>query len=223
MARPRTHHDEKKQELIKMAFELFMKDGYENTSIQDIMSVAKISKGAMYHYFTCKEDILDAVLNYIIDLDEKQSDPILNSTTLRPIEKLMATMSMKPSQTDPEVKKATEYVMQRQDSIFDYRARELSKRRTIPSLADLIREGIDAGEFHTPYPEEMAAVIYASMQSIGEALVLQSDKDSMSRASNAMIGLLTHCLGLEKKERDYLVSCFEEQFKLLHDKYYDEH
>jgi Transcriptional regulator len=54
MARPRTHHDQKKQELIKVAFELFMKDGYENTSIQDIMNVAQISKGAMYHYFTCK-------------------------------------------------------------------------------------------------------------------------------------------------------------------------
>jgi len=37
-----------------MAFELFMKDGYENTSIQDIMNVAQISKGAMYHCFTCK-------------------------------------------------------------------------------------------------------------------------------------------------------------------------
>ena len=55
MARPSTHHDEKKQALIKMAFELFMKNGYENTSIQDIMNVAQISKGAMYHYFTCKE------------------------------------------------------------------------------------------------------------------------------------------------------------------------
>ena len=218
MARPRTHHDEKKQILIEVSFGLFMKNGYENTSIQDIMNAAQISKGAMYHYFMCKEEILDAVINYIIDLDVKRSEPILNSTTLRPIEKLMATMSIKPSRTDPEVKKATEYMIQRQDSIFDYRARGLSKRRTIPSLANLIREGVEAGEFHTPYPEEMATFIYASMQSIGETLVFQSDKASMSRASNALIELLTHCLGLEEKEHDYLVSCFEEQFKLLHGK-----
>ena len=212
MARPSTHHDEKKQKLIEMAFHLFMKDGYENTSIQDIMNVAQISKGAMYHYFACKEDILDAVLNYIIDLDEKWSKPILDNATLRPLEKLAAVMSVKPMRNAPEVNKATEYMLQRQDSIFDYRARELSKRRTIPSLTALIKEGIEAGDFHTQYPEEMAVFIYVSMQSICETMFLQADKDALLRSKNAVFELLTHCLGLEKKERDYLAVFFDEQF-----------
>ena len=213
MARPRTHHDEKKQELIQMAFQLFMKDGYENTSIQDIMNVAQISKGAMYHYFTCKDDILDAVLNYIIDLDEKRSEPMLNSTTLRPIEKLTATMSLDVPQKSQEVNQATAYIMQRQDSIFDYRARELSKKRSIPVIADLIQEGIAVGEFHTQYPEEMAAIIYASVQSIGELIMRQPDKLTIPRMLDALVELLTHCLGLEKKEKDFLTLFFKEQLR----------
>ena len=214
MARPRTHHDEKKQELVKMAFELFMRDGYENTSIQDIMNVAQISKGAMYHYFTCKEDILDAVLTYIIDLDEKRSAPMLNSTTLRPIEKLTAMMSLDTPKAPPEVEQAAKYVMQRKDSIFDYRARELSKKRSIPSLASLIKEGVAAGEFHTQYPEEMAIFIYSSMQSIGESIALhRTDIPTLEKSINAIIELLTFCLGLKKKEQDFLADFFKKQFK----------
>ena len=213
MARPRIHHDEKKLELIKIAFELFMRDGYENTSIQDIMSVSKISKGAMYHYFTCKEDILDAVLNYIIDLNVKRLEPVLNSTILSPLEKLTATMSFGTPQPTKEVQQATEYIMQRQDSIFDYRARELSKNRTLPRLTGLIREGIAAGEFHTKYPEEMAAFIYASAQSMSDLIVRQTDRPALQRAIGAFIQLLTHCLGLEKKAQDFLAAFFREQFK----------
>ena len=212
MARPRTHHDQKRQVLIKIAFELFMKDGYENTSIQDIMNVAQISKGAMYHYFTCKEDILDAVLNYIIDLDEKRLEPTLNSAELRPIEKLAAMMSLDAPQKSQEVKQATEYIMQRQDSIFDYRARELSKKRSIPAIVNLIREGIAVGEFNTKYPEEMATFIYVSIQSVGEPIMLQPEAGAQRRIMDALFELLTRCLGLEKKEQDFLAAFFNERF-----------
>ena len=212
MARPRTHHDDKKQELIKLAFELFMKNGYENTSIQDIMNAAKISKGAMYHYFTCKEDVLDAVLNYIIDLDAKRLYPVLNSTTLRPIEKLTALMSLDAPRAAREVEQATEYIAKRQDSIFDYRARELSKKRSIPEIANLIQEGIAAGDFHTKYPGEMAIFIYASVQAVGESITLQADRQAPRRTIDALFELLTHCLGLEEKEQDFLAAFFEDQF-----------
>ena len=213
MARPCTHHNERKQKLIKIAFELFMKNGYESTSIQDIMNAAKISKGAMYHYFTCKEDILDAVLNYIIDLDVKRLESVFNSTILSPLEKLTATMSFDTPQVAEEVQQATEYVMKRKDSIFDYRARELSKKRTIPKLTALIQEGIAAGEFHTKYPEEMAAFICASLQSMGELVIYQTDSIALLRTMDAFIQLLTHCLGLEKKEQDFLADFFKERFK----------
>ncbi len=55
MARPNTHFNNKRDELILIAFQLFTKKGYEETSISDIMKKAEISKGALYHYFTSKE------------------------------------------------------------------------------------------------------------------------------------------------------------------------
>jgi len=214
MARPRTHHEEKKQELIRIAFDLFMRNGYENTSIQDVMNAAQISKGAMYHYFTCKEDILDAVLHYIIDLDAARFDPIFNDASLRPIEKLIATFSFNMPQPSAEVAQATDYVMQRPASIFDYRARELSKSRITASLADLIREGVAAGEFHTDAPDEMAAFICSAAQTMPELVAQQSDPAALRQALSAFLRLLTHCLGLKQKEQDFLTDFFENQFTL---------
>ena len=213
MARPRTHHDEKKQGIIQISFELFMKNGYEGTSIQDIMKAAQISKGAMYHYFTCKEDILDAVLNYIIDLDKQRLEPILNDSSLTPLQKLMGAMLSGPQPPSEEVRQAAEYVMQRPASIFDYRARELSRARSIPSIANLIREGVDAGEFHTQYPEEMAEVMYSAAQSIGELTEQPVDMAVLRRKIDAFAKLLIYCLGLEKKDQDILLAFFNDSVK----------
>ena len=209
MARPSTHHDEKKLGLIKIAFGLFMKNGYEDTSINDILKVAQISKGAMYHYFTCKEDILDEVLNYILDIEMKRAELILNNATLRPIEKLAAMMSLDRLQTDQEVQQAVEYTMQRTDSIFNYRARELSQKRSIPVILSIIQEGIAVGEFHTKYPEEMVGFMYVSVQSLGEVIMHQTDMLALRRNVEALIDLLTYCLGLEKEEQDFLTALLE--------------
>ena len=47
---------------------LFSARGYTETSMEDIASAAKISKGGMYHYFGYKEDILYFILSRFLDL-----------------------------------------------------------------------------------------------------------------------------------------------------------
>ena len=214
MARPRTNHAAKRNELIKTAFALFMEKGYEDTSIQDIMDAAKISKGAMYHYFACKEDVLDAVLNYIIDLDTKRFEPVFEDKSLSSLDKLMLSMNFSCNPQSEAVTQATEYIIQRKDSIFDYRARELSRERTLPKLTELIKEGISSGEFHTDYPEEMAVFIYMSSQPMADMIMKQSDTSALLRASEAFILLLSNCLGLEKKEHDLLINHFRDNLKV---------
>lgn len=47
---------------IEVSYNLFIQKGYEKTSIQDILNELGLSKGAIYHYFNSKEEILYAVL-----------------------------------------------------------------------------------------------------------------------------------------------------------------
>ena len=47
-----------KQKIIETAWELFMEQGYESTTLQDIIDRSGTSKGAFYHHFRAKEDLL---------------------------------------------------------------------------------------------------------------------------------------------------------------------
>lgn len=50
--------EEKRQIVLAAAEELFLSNGYEATSVQDILDALHISKGGFYHYFATKEEVL---------------------------------------------------------------------------------------------------------------------------------------------------------------------
>ena len=63
------HAKEKKfhqSRIIKAAWNLFYKHGYEQTTVDEIISASKTSKGTFYHYFKGKEALLNT-LSYLFD------------------------------------------------------------------------------------------------------------------------------------------------------------
>ncbi|MGW1000128.1 ScbR family autoregulator-binding transcription factor [Streptomyces sp. NPDC002520] len=48
--------------IITAAADLFDRQGYESTSLSDIVSHAKVTKGALYFHFAAKEDLAHAIL-----------------------------------------------------------------------------------------------------------------------------------------------------------------
>ena len=60
-----------KNRIVKSAWNLFYKKGYEQTTVEDIIAASKTSKGTFYHYFKGKE----ALLNSLSDLfDQKYEE-----------------------------------------------------------------------------------------------------------------------------------------------------
>ena len=53
------------QKIIDKAWELFAKNGYEETKVEDITKDLGISKGSFYTYFATKEELLYEVLGKI--------------------------------------------------------------------------------------------------------------------------------------------------------------
>ncbi|HET8903789.1 MAG TPA: TetR/AcrR family transcriptional regulator [Saccharospirillum sp.] len=50
--------------LLLIAFRLFLKNGYEQTSMQDLVATSGLSKGAFHHYFPRKADLLNACIEH---------------------------------------------------------------------------------------------------------------------------------------------------------------
>ena len=49
------------EKILSTASQLFIHNGYEKTSVQNIAQTASISKGAIYHHFQSKDEIFFAV------------------------------------------------------------------------------------------------------------------------------------------------------------------
>ena len=63
---PRKDSRNTRMKIINAAWELFYENGYENTTIEDIVERSETSKGTFYHHFTGKDALL-STLSYLFD------------------------------------------------------------------------------------------------------------------------------------------------------------
>jgi len=52
------------EEILKQSFKLFREKSYHNTSMADIADACGILKGSLYHYYSSKEALMSAVIDY---------------------------------------------------------------------------------------------------------------------------------------------------------------
>jgi AcrR family transcriptional regulator len=57
----------RKQRILEAATELFRRDGYDKTRIEDIADVAEVSTGTTYNYYETKADILIAAVSMEVE------------------------------------------------------------------------------------------------------------------------------------------------------------
>ena len=84
----------KKQEILKTAEQLFCKNGYEQTSVQDILDVLRTSKGSFYHHYESKESLLEAMCGFRAAASAEETGKLLaqESGTMRKINRLFSGM-----------------------------------------------------------------------------------------------------------------------------------
>jgi AcrR family transcriptional regulator len=65
-----------KERLLHVATRLFARHGFEGTSVQDIVDAAGVTKGAMYHYYGSKDDLLYEVYHQLLTMQTSHLDEI---------------------------------------------------------------------------------------------------------------------------------------------------
>jgi AcrR family transcriptional regulator len=64
--------------LVLVATKLFAARGYEATSVQQIVEAAGVTKGALYHHFTSKDDLLYEVYHHVLAEQTRRLEEIAN-------------------------------------------------------------------------------------------------------------------------------------------------
>ncbi len=74
---PQAYLDARRTEIMEAAVKCFMEKGFHNTTMQDIYDATKLSPGAVYNYFSSKEDIVISTLNEFRDWSISSITPLL--------------------------------------------------------------------------------------------------------------------------------------------------
>ena len=74
------------KQILDVSFTLFKTKGYENTSVIDIVSKMGVSRGAFYHHFTSKEDVLYALLES--KRNKEIEHKVYNDPTITPLQRI---------------------------------------------------------------------------------------------------------------------------------------
>ncbi len=154
------HPEETVHLILTVAFRLFMEKGYEHTSIQDIIDhLGRLSKGAIYHHFKSKEDILVAVIDRMTAESNQMLVKIRDCSGLSGKEKLKRIFKEsinRPVQNDiftvaPDFHNNPKLLC----SLLYDTMEEAAPNYILP----IIEQGIADGSIKTDYPEQMAELI----------------------------------------------------------------
>jgi AcrR family transcriptional regulator len=65
------------ERLERVSVELFAEHGYAQTSVQQIVDAAGVTKGALYHYFTSKDDLLFDIYDRLLSMQREHLETIV--------------------------------------------------------------------------------------------------------------------------------------------------
>ena len=161
----------KRQEIIEAAQRQVYTKGYDQMSIQDILDELHISKGAFYHYFHSKGDLLEALIDRMRLDVEPIMLPIINDPDLPTIDKLHRFFNVVGRWKTAR----KEYLLSLlrvwyadENAIVRQKSSASVTKWFAPLLARVIRQGAEEGVLRTAFPDQAAEIVIGLLQSLGE-------------------------------------------------------
>ena len=198
------HPEETINLILDVAFRRFMEKGYEHTSIQDIIDhLGGLSKGAIYHHFKSKEDILVAVTDRMTAESNQMLAAIRDRSDLTGREKLKTIFKesiSRPVQNDiftvaPDFHNNPKLLF----SLLHETIEEAAPNYILP----IIKQGISDGSIQTDYPEQLAELILLTANVWMNPMIFDSSEEE-SRRKFMVFSQMLKGLGLDVVDDEIL-------------------
>lgn len=198
------HPEETVNLILDVAFRLFMEKGYEHTSIQDIINhLGGLSKGAIYHHFKSKEDILIAVTDRMTAESNQMLADIRDRRDLSGKEKLKTIFKEsigRPVQNDiftvaPDFHNNPKLLF----SLLHDTIEEAAPNYIFP----IIQQGISDGTIETDYPEQLAELILLAANVWMNPMIFDSSEEDSCRKF-MVFGQMLQGFGLDIMDEEML-------------------
>lgn len=146
------------QDILDAATRLFIEKGYEKTTIQDIVNALDgLSRGAIYHHFGSKEEIIDGVVKRLIP-SSKYLDEINQRKDLNGLEKMQQLLLETLFNKDVGASFEMTYSLFNNPKFFMLYIMN-SNDRLSPQIEQFINEGNKDGSLNVKYSKQVAEII----------------------------------------------------------------
>ena len=146
------------ERILNAAQRLFLEKGYENTTIQDIVdALGDLTKGAIYHHFKSKEEILDAVGDKMF-FENNPFEAVMERKDLNGLQKLQEAIRLNQSDEN-RVNLTIQSIPITQNPRILVGMIESNRKVLTPYYQKLLEEGNQDGSIHTDYAKEIAELL----------------------------------------------------------------
>lgn len=209
MARTDIHHEERKKELAKELWDIFIRYGYENTTLSLIIRELNISKGAFYHYFPTKEACADTAVDlFASNCAEKIEKKV--ELKLPAIEKLKQ-LFIYSACLSAENEKGYENINSPTNAVFHQKLMATLVKKLAPSYALVIEQGVEEGVFKVKYALETAEMILTLSNFFFDADLFHWQPEEMKNKLMAFKEVLTLVLQAKPDTFDFLSNMIAEE------------
>ena len=179
-------HAVRRDTFIDAALRLIQSKGYEEMSIQDVLDDVGASRGAFYHYFDSKTDLLEAVLERMIVQATESLEPLVADQDMTATDKLSGAFAgiaaWKLARRDLLLAVMRVWLSD-ENAIVREKLRTATARNLTPLFAEIIGQGVAEGSFVVSSPADAARVFVSLILGANEAatqLALAHEADTIS-------------------------------------------
>lgn len=200
-------YEGRREAFLDATWALILKEGYEALSVNRLIAHAQSSKGAFYHYFSSKDEVVDATVEHVIsgtlsDIEHVYTD---EAGAVEQLEGFLGVSTKRPAAT-ADLRRLLVQVHRSGNQALVAVLLDRAMSLCLPALERIIERGIEEGVFDTPFPTEAAELILAageqallsSIRSLNETRNHQDVINLLLRRSEATIFATERLLGLKR-------------------------
>jgi len=179
-----------KRALVEVATKQFTEHGYGGTSLDAVVSGARVTKGALYHHFSGKQALFEAVFTKVEDDAAKVIKKALRGHS-DPWDKALAGLrAFLTVVQDPTYQRV---VIQDGPAILGYeRFREQEERSSYGIVQDIVGSVLEAStyELDEPMKQTFSRIFFGAMSAAGESVTSAEDPQQAVARIEAAIGFI---------------------------------
>lgn len=192
-------YDERRNEIIQTAINLFIEKGYDACSVNDILKAVGIAKGTFYYYFKSKEDVLDAGVEQLSETVFARVKEIAKDKQSSPVDRMIKIM-MAIRLDDKSADILIEEMHKVNNALLHQKTLVSILNMLTPVFTDIVEEGNKSGIFNCPYPEQCMQILLSSALTLLDDGIFNFDREKEKLIFQALFFTTEKILGVSNNE-----------------------